>query len=49
MGRAALDLGDVTTARRLGDIAVGLLERCQAPADELAAAQELRGEEREVG
>jgi hypothetical protein len=49
MGRAALDLGDVTTARRLGDIAAGLLERCGAPADELAAARELHGEEREVG
>ena len=49
MGRAAMDLGDVTTARRLGQIAIDLLERCGAAADEVAAARELRGEEKEVG
>jgi hypothetical protein len=48
MGRAALDLSDVTTARRLGTIALELLERAEAPADELRAARELRGEEKEV-
>jgi len=49
MGRAELELRNVTTARRLGQIAVDLLERCGAPADETAAARELRGEEKEVG
>jgi hypothetical protein len=49
MGRAAMQLSDVTTARRLAGIAVELLERCGAPADEVAAARELRGEEKEVG
>jgi hypothetical protein len=49
MGRAAMQLSDVTTARRLAGIAVDLLERCGAPADEVAAARELRGEEKEVG
>ena len=48
MGRAALDLSDVTTARRLGAIALDLLERADAPADELAAARELRGQEKPV-
>ncbi len=48
MGRAALDLSDVTTARRLAQIAVELLERCDAPAHEIDAARQLRGEEREV-
>lgn len=49
MGRAAMQLSDVTTARRLAGIAVDLLERCGAPADEVAAARELRGQEKEVG
>ena len=49
MGRAALDLSDVTTARRLGAIALDLLERAEAPVDELAAARELRGQEKPVG
>jgi hypothetical protein len=49
MGRAAMQLSDVTTARRLAAIAIDLLERCGAPADEVAAARELRGEEKEVG
>ena len=31
MGRAAMDLADVTTARRLGQIAEELLERAAAP------------------
>jgi hypothetical protein len=48
MGRAALGLADVTTARRLAQIAIDLLERCGAPAEEVAAARELRGEEKEV-
>lgn len=49
MGRAELDLGDVTTARRMAQIALDLLARSGAPADEVAAAQALRGEEKEVG
>jgi hypothetical protein len=48
MGRAALDLDDVTTSRRLAQIAVDLLERGEAPRDEVMAALELRGEEKEV-
>jgi hypothetical protein len=49
MGRAELELGDVTTARRLAQIAIDLLRRSGAPADEVSAARELRGEEKEVG
>jgi hypothetical protein len=49
MGRAELDLGDVTTARRMAQIALDLLGRSGAPADEVSAARELRGEEKEVG
>jgi hypothetical protein len=49
MGRAELELRNVTTARRLGQIALDLLERCEAPEEERAAARELRGEEKEVG
>ena len=49
MGHAELDLRNVTTARRLGQIALDLLERCGAPEEEMAAARELRGEEKEVG
>jgi hypothetical protein len=48
MGQAAMDLADVTTARRLAGIAEELLVRAQAPPDEIAAARELRGEEKEV-
>ena len=48
MGRAALQLSDVTTARRLAAIAIDLLERGGAPDEELAAARDLRGEEKEV-
>jgi hypothetical protein len=49
MGRAALDLAEVTTARRLAAVAEELLARAGAPADELAAAKELRGAEKTVG
>ena len=49
MGRAELELGNVTAARKLALIAVGLLERCQAPLEELAAARELLGSEHPVG
>lgn len=49
MGRAEMELGDVTTARRLAQIALDLLERGDAPPNEMAAARELRGEEKEAG
>jgi hypothetical protein len=48
MGRAELELRNVTTARRLGQIAMDLFERSGAPSDESAAARDLRGEEKEV-
>ncbi|MEO6058861.1 MAG: hypothetical protein ABIQ05_02650 [Candidatus Limnocylindria bacterium] len=48
MGRAEMELGDVTTARRLAQMAIDLLERGEAPPGEVAAARELRGEEKEV-
>jgi tetratricopeptide (TPR) repeat protein len=48
LGRAELDLGNVTVARRLAQIAIDLFERCGAPDSELAAARDLRGEEKEV-
>jgi hypothetical protein len=48
LGRAAMDLADVTVARRLGAIALDLLERAGAPQEERHAARDLRGEEKEV-
>lgn len=48
LGRAELDLGNVTTARRLAQIAVDLLIRTGASPGELVAARELRGEEKAV-
>jgi hypothetical protein len=49
MGRAELQLGKVTTARRLAQIAIDLLERGGGSSDEISAARELRGEEKAVG
>lgn len=49
LGGALLELGEVSTARRLGRAATDLLERCGAPADEVARARELRGTEKPVG
>jgi hypothetical protein len=49
LGRAHLELGDAGMARRLARIAEDLLLRADAPAAELAAAQELRGDEKAVG
>ena len=49
MGRAELELGNVTAARKLARIAVDLLEHCGAPEDEISAARELRGTEQPVG
>jgi hypothetical protein len=49
MGLAELELTNVTVARRLGRIAVELLERGGGSDDEIAAARALVGEEKEVG
>jgi hypothetical protein len=49
MGRAAMERGDVTTARRLAGIAETLLVSAGAPEDEVAAARALRGDEKPVG
>jgi len=48
LGRAELDLGNVTVSRRLAGIAEELFERAGAPAEETSAARELRGEEKPV-
>lgn len=48
MGRAELDMGNVTASRRLAGIAVTLLERGNGAEGELAAARELQGDERSV-
>jgi hypothetical protein len=48
MGRAELELRNVTSARKLASIAEELLVRAQAPAMEIDAARELRGEEKAV-
>lgn len=49
LGRALLELGEVTTARRLAAAAEDLLDRAGAPAAEVEAARQLRGAERPVG
>lgn len=49
LGRAHMDLGRVTEARRLASAAVDLLERCHADASELAEARTLLGKEIAVG
>ncbi len=49
LGRAHLDLGQVTSARRLAGAAITLLERSAAPAGEIAAARDLLGIEMAVG
>lgn len=49
LGRALMDLGDVTAARRLGAAAVELLDRAAAPESERADARGLRGTELAVG
>ena len=49
LGRALMDLGGVTEARRLAGAAVTLLERSGAPAGELEAARGLLGMEVRVG
>ena len=49
LGRAHLELGQVTQARRLAAAAVDLLDRAEAPAAELEAARQLLGTEVPVG
>jgi hypothetical protein len=49
MGRAMLDLGEVTVGRRLAGAAVDLLGRAGAPSGEIAAARALLGTEVPVG
>ncbi len=49
LGRALLELGDVTTARSVGRAATELLERADAPAAEVARAAALQGTEKTVG
>jgi tetratricopeptide (TPR) repeat protein len=49
MGRAQLDLGEVTVARRLASAAVTLLERSGASAAEIGEARALLGTEVAVG
>ena len=48
LGRALLELGEVTTARRLGRAAVDLLARSGASVEEIANARGLRGTEKPV-
>ena len=49
LGRAMLDLGEVTRARRLAAGAVDLLDRSGAPEDDVTAARRLLGSEVPVG
>jgi tetratricopeptide (TPR) repeat protein len=49
LGRALLELGRVTEARRLASAAVDLLDRANAPAGELDAARAVLGQEVPVG
>ncbi len=49
LGRALLDLGRVTEARRMAGAAVDLLARAGAPPGEITAARELLGREVAVG
>lgn len=49
LGRAMLELGQVTQGRRLAAAAIGLLDRAGAPDDEVAAARRLLGTEVPVG
>lgn len=49
LGSALLELGEVSVARRLGRAATDLLERCGAPAEEVARARGLLGTEKPVG
>lgn len=49
LAQALLELGDVTSSRRLAGAAEALLDRAGAPVDEVAASRRLRGSEVVVG
>ena len=49
LAQALLELGDVTSSRRLAGAAEALLDRAGAPVDEVAASRRLRGSEMVVG
>jgi hypothetical protein len=49
LGRALIDLGQVTAGRRMASAAIDLLERADAPGGELEAARALLGTEVAVG
>ena len=49
LGRALIDLGQVTGGRRMASAAIDLLERANAPGGELEAARALLGTEVAVG
>jgi tetratricopeptide (TPR) repeat protein len=49
LGRALMDRGEVTVARRLASAAVDLLRRAEAPRQEIEAAERLLGSEVAVG
>jgi tetratricopeptide (TPR) repeat protein len=49
LGRAMLELGQVTQARRLAAAAIDLLDRAGTPGDDVAAARRLLGTEVPVG
>jgi hypothetical protein len=49
LGRALMDLGSVSEARRLASASIDLLERSEAPPEEVEAARVLLGREVPVG
>jgi tetratricopeptide (TPR) repeat protein len=49
LGRALMELGEVTSARRLAAAAVDLLGRAEAPVGQIEEARRLLGDERPVG
>jgi len=49
MGRALVELGEVTAGRRLAGAAIDLLDRSRAPSREIEAARALQGTEIPVG
>ena len=49
MGRAMVELGEVSAGRRLAGAAVDLLDRARAPSGEIEAARALQGTEVPVG
>ena len=49
LGRALMELGEATSARRLAAAAVDLLGRAEAPVEQIEEARRLLGDERPVG